>query len=117
MATKGAVAIRRQLAQATPPVFLPGLAISLTNLGLHLSALGRREEALAATQEAVRTLLLFFRALYATPTDWTQPILQNYLCACRDAGQEPDARLVKEVQRLLRERRRGPLDWLAVTLI
>jgi tetratricopeptide (TPR) repeat protein len=34
-------------------MFLPDLAMSLNNLGASLSQLGRREEALAATQEAV----------------------------------------------------------------
>jgi tetratricopeptide (TPR) repeat protein len=38
---------------ANPQAFLPDLAMSLNNLGAMLSALGRREEALAATQEAV----------------------------------------------------------------
>ncbi|SNB61500.1 Tetratricopeptide repeat-containing protein, partial [Thermoflexus hugenholtzii JAD2] len=36
-----------------PQAFLPNLALSLHNLGAGLSELGRREEALTATQEAV----------------------------------------------------------------
>jgi tetratricopeptide (TPR) repeat protein len=48
-----AVDIRRPLAQTLPGAFLPDLAVSLNNLGICLSDLGRREEALAATQEAV----------------------------------------------------------------
>jgi len=52
-ATKEAVALYRQLAQAQPQAFLPDLAASLTNLGAMLSELGRREEALQATEEAV----------------------------------------------------------------
>jgi tetratricopeptide (TPR) repeat protein len=47
------VDIRRGLAQANPQAFLPDLAMSLTSLGNRLSELGRREEALAAAQEAV----------------------------------------------------------------
>ena len=43
----------RQLAAARPDAFLPDLASSLNNLGIRLSDLGRREEALAASQEAV----------------------------------------------------------------
>ena len=44
----------RALAQTSPDAFLPDLARSLNNLGHQaLSELGRREEALAATQEAV----------------------------------------------------------------
>ena len=44
----------RQLAQARPDAFLPDLARSLNNLAIMLSDLGRREEALAQAQEAVR---------------------------------------------------------------
>ena len=45
--------IRRQLAEARPDAFLPDLATSLNNLSDRLSDLGRREEALAAIEEAV----------------------------------------------------------------
>src|SRR5271155_1979912 len=44
---------QRRLAQTRPDAFLPDLATSLNNLGGDLSNLGRREEALAASQEAV----------------------------------------------------------------
>ncbi|MEI7940796.1 MAG: tetratricopeptide repeat protein, partial [Verrucomicrobiota bacterium] len=44
----------RQLAEARPDAFLPDLAGSLNNLANVLRALGRREEALAHAQEAVR---------------------------------------------------------------
>ena len=43
---------RRQVRQ-NPEAFLPDLAMSLNNLGAMLSDLGRREEALEATEEAV----------------------------------------------------------------
>jgi tetratricopeptide (TPR) repeat protein len=52
-ASQEAVDIYRRLAQPRPDAFLPDLASSLSNLGLGLSNLGRREEALAASQEAV----------------------------------------------------------------
>ena len=43
----------RKLAQSNPAAFLPDLAMSLNNLGIRLSELGRREEALAIpAQEA-----------------------------------------------------------------
>ena len=45
--------IRRDLARARPEAFTPNLAGSLNNLANRLSDLGRREEALAAAQEAV----------------------------------------------------------------
>jgi hypothetical protein len=47
------VTIRRTLAQTRPDAFLPDLAKILNNLGIRLSELGRHEEALAATEEAV----------------------------------------------------------------
>jgi tetratricopeptide (TPR) repeat protein len=60
-ATQDAVTVYRRLAQADlltadPPAFEYALAISLSNLGAMLAGMGRREEALAATQEAVKTL-------------------------------------------------------------
>ena len=45
--------ITRELAK-TNPDFLPGLALSLNNLGNRYSELGRRQEALAPTEEAVK---------------------------------------------------------------
>jgi tetratricopeptide (TPR) repeat protein len=101
-ATQEAVEIRRKLAEQNPQAFLPDLAMSLNNLGLMLSALGRREEALAAYEEAVRTLLPFFQALPAAFADWMQTMLGNYLQACQEAGEAPDAGLVEEVRRILR---------------
>jgi tetratricopeptide (TPR) repeat protein len=43
----------RELSQSNP-AFLPDLAAALNNLGVHHSNLGRREEALQPTEEAVR---------------------------------------------------------------
>ena len=43
----------RRLAQDRPAAFQPDLARSLSNLADHVSGLGLREEALAASQEAV----------------------------------------------------------------
>jgi tetratricopeptide (TPR) repeat protein len=48
-----AVAIYRQLAQASPGAHLDGLARSLDNLAAYLRRLGRGEEALGPAQEAV----------------------------------------------------------------
>ncbi len=45
--------ICRELAADSPDAFRPYLASSLNNLGIHLAELERREEALAAIQEAV----------------------------------------------------------------
>ena len=52
-AIEEAVTTYRQLAQARPDAFLPGLAMSLNNQSACLSDLGRREEALAAIEQAV----------------------------------------------------------------
>ena len=46
----------RQVAAAQPDAFLPDLGASLNNLGYRLSDVGRREEVLAASQEAVDIL-------------------------------------------------------------
>jgi hypothetical protein len=51
-ATEQAIEIHRRLAAANPAAFEPDLARSLTNLGVRLSELGRREEALAVEAEA-----------------------------------------------------------------
>ena len=47
------VGIYRELAAARPDAFRPDLASSLNNLAADLGALGRRDEALDAIQEAV----------------------------------------------------------------
>jgi tetratricopeptide (TPR) repeat protein len=49
-----AVRIRRMLAEASPDAYLPDLALCLNSLSTDLGAVGRREEALAAIQEAVK---------------------------------------------------------------
>ena len=61
-AIEEAVTIRRQLAQADPDTFSPGLAMSLGNLAAHLAGLGRREDALTASQEATDTYRELARA-------------------------------------------------------
>jgi tetratricopeptide (TPR) repeat protein len=45
--------MRRRLAQANPAAYEPDLALSLSNLSVRLAAVGRREEGLAAIQDAV----------------------------------------------------------------
>ena len=51
--TEEAVAIRRELAAASPDRYRSALAESLSNLGVRFSALGRPADALPAEQEAV----------------------------------------------------------------
>ncbi|HWN52788.1 MAG TPA: tetratricopeptide repeat protein, partial [Xanthobacteraceae bacterium] len=55
--------------------FLPDLAMSLNNIGVHLGNLGRREEALAASQEAVD----IYRRLAQTRPDAFLPDLASSL--------------------------------------
>ncbi len=52
-ASQEATDIQRRLVKVRPETFLPGLAASLSSLGVRLSDLGRFDEALAASQEAV----------------------------------------------------------------
>ena len=52
-AAEESVALRRQLAAASPAAYLPDLAMSLNNLANQLGEAGRREEALAAAEESV----------------------------------------------------------------
>jgi hypothetical protein len=61
------------LAAASPAAFEPNLAMSLNNLDLMLSDLGRREEATAATVQAVEVS----RRLAATNPAAFEPNLGN----------------------------------------
>ncbi|MGQ9494610.1 MAG: tetratricopeptide repeat protein, partial [Anaerolineae bacterium] len=87
----------RALAQANPQAFLPDLAGSLNNLGNVLSNVGRREEALAAYEEAVRTLQPFFQAHPQAFRSWMKTMVENYRRACQALGREPHAELLKGV--------------------
>ena len=53
--TEEAVATYRELAAASPDRYRPDLARSLSNLGVAFSELGRPQEALPVTEEAVAT--------------------------------------------------------------
>jgi tetratricopeptide (TPR) repeat protein len=61
------VAPLRQLAATNPDAWLPDLARSLNNLGVRLSELGRRQEALAPTEEAVT---IYRRLAASNPEAW-----------------------------------------------
>jgi tetratricopeptide (TPR) repeat protein len=69
------VRLRRTLAASRPDAFTPDLAMSLNNLASFLSDLGRREEALAAAEEAVRLR----RTLAASRPDAFTPDLARSL--------------------------------------
>jgi tetratricopeptide (TPR) repeat protein len=90
-ATQKAVEIYRKLAPTRPDAFLPDLAMSLNNLGIRLSELGRREEALEAIQEAVEV----YRKMAASHPDAFLPdlakSLNNLSAMLDDLGRFEDA--------------------------
>jgi tetratricopeptide (TPR) repeat protein len=71
-----------------PDAFLPGLAASLNNQSLRLGDLGRREEALAAIEEAVTIR----RELAARMTVFASPLRSSLLVLAKllDAMGQPD---------------------------
>ena len=95
-----------------PDAFLPDLATSLNNLGIRLSDLGRREEALAASQEAVETLPASSRRRGPTPSSPTSPgSLNNLGISLSDLGRREEALAAsQEAVEILPAswRRRGP---------
>jgi tetratricopeptide (TPR) repeat protein len=82
------VQIRRALAAARPDAFTPDLAMSLNNLAAGLSELGRREEALAAAQEAAD----LYRALAAARPDAFLPDLATSISVMADVVAALDRR-------------------------
>ncbi len=70
-----AIGLYRKLVKDRPDVFLPDLGMSLHNLGIRLSDLGWREEALAAAKEAVE----IYRHLAADHPDVFLPDLASSL--------------------------------------
>jgi len=89
--TEHAVAIRRELAAANPDRYRPGLAASLSILGVALSALGRPADALPVTEEAVAIR----RELAAAYPDRHRPDLADSLSilgvAFSDLGRDREA--------------------------
>ena len=89
------------MAAARPDAFLPDLAMSLHNQSGVLSDLGRRENALATIEEAIRLILpLLGRTPYVLPDSGLQ-LLQNYLKVCDGLEQEPDEELVERMYTIL----------------
>ena len=98
----------RQLAAQRPDDFLPALATSLNNMGWLLSDLGRREEALRATEEAVRTLSPFFVRYPDAFFPRMEIIGRTYLELLAEFGREPDEQLLSPIVDLLNERLAPP---------
>ena len=112
---RGRARRRSRSAAASPPqrpdAFLPDLARSLNNLGNVLSDLGRREDALAAAQEAVE----IYRRLAAERPDAFRPdlagSLNNLAQLLSDLGRREEAlAAAQEAVELCRapRRRSGP---------
>ena len=95
------------LAAARPDAFLPDLAMSLNNLGNRLSDLGRREDALAAANEAVRALRPHFLQHPAAFADWMVTMVRNYLQYAEAAGVEPDEALLAPIAEALEGLKQG----------
>src|SRR4051812_3336802 len=83
---------RRARTDAHPDAFLPDLAMALNNQSAHLSALGRREPALTAIEEAVTIR----RRLADAPPDALlpdlAPPLPNQPCCVRARGRRQPPR-------------------------
>jgi tetratricopeptide (TPR) repeat protein len=100
-AAQEAVEHYRELARANPQAFLPDLARSLGTHGSVLRGLGRHAGAAAAFAEGLRAILPFVRALPAAFGGLAGDLLQDYLQACQEAGEAPDAGLVEEVLQVI----------------
>jgi len=100
-ATEEAVGIYRDLARENSQAFLPDLARSLGAHGSVLRGLGRHVEAAQAFAEGLQAVLPFVRVLPAAFGELTGALLQDYLQACGEAGEAPEAGLVEESVRII----------------
>ena len=66
-----------------------------------LLELGRAAEAAQALREGLQALLPFLRAYPQAFGGLAEFLLENYLRACEQAGQPPDAALVQAVRQAL----------------
>ncbi len=90
-AAQEAVAIRRDLAQASPDAYLPDLAASLANLGNRLADAGRRDEALTTAQEAVGTYRQLAQASPAAYLPYLAASLSNLGIRLAETGHRDEA--------------------------
>ena len=90
-ASREAVEIRRDLAEAQPDAFRPDLASSLNNLSNRLANVGQREEALEAGREAVE----IYRDLAVARPDAFRPYLalslSSFSSRLADVGRREEA--------------------------
>jgi len=93
-AAQEAADIYRKLAAANAQAFLPDLAMSLGSCGRVLLALGEYARAARAFREGLGHLVPFYQALPQSFGGLAGNLLQGYLKACRQAGEEPDEELM-----------------------
>ena len=93
--------LRRELARARPEAFGPYLATSLNNLSIRLADLGRSQEALRASEEAVGTLAPHFLALPRAFESWMRIMLGVYDDRCAQTETSSDESLVSPLQEAL----------------
>ncbi|MFH1487118.1 MAG: hypothetical protein ABIH46_13685, partial [Chloroflexota bacterium] len=106
-AAEEAVHINRELAAERPDAFRPYLAGSLNTVARCLSGLGRREEALELTQQAVKMLKPQSLALPGAFAQWMGTMAANYLRRCQDLQRVPDRSLLGPILRALQELEKG----------
>ncbi len=91
--------IRRKLADSAPQAFGPDLAVSWNNLaGLLRRGGATQDEALAASESAIRILSPFFLRLPAAYSSWMASTLRCYVECCDASGKAPDRNLVAEIE-------------------
>ncbi len=71
--------------------------MSLNNLAISLSDLGRREDALTAAQEAVSTLRPHFLKFPHAHAPNMQVMANNYSQRCEQLSAEPDMNLLQPI--------------------
>jgi tetratricopeptide (TPR) repeat protein len=96
-----AVTIQRELVGGEPDAFGPKLALYLANLATILYKIGRSEDSLSVSEEAVKSLEPSFTALPAAFAHQMGPICQQYVQRCKKVGREPDVELLAPIAGVL----------------
>ena len=85
-----------------PDAFLPNLAMSLNNQSNRLSELERREDALAAIEQALHMVLpVLERAPHYFLPDAGLRLSQTYVSRCHEAERDPDPNLIQRLDAVL----------------
>jgi hypothetical protein len=92
------VEIRRRLAAANPAVYEPALAMALTNLSIDLADVGRRDEGLAAIEEAVEVRRRLAAANPAAYEPALADSLNNLSIDLAEVGRRDEAATARSTQ-------------------